>query len=283
MMNFRRLAVFPAMLVMLVGCSSVPEKQAVSDNETNGSPVEFGSALDTYNEGMHSFNTAAQEWVFAPIGTAIDFVLPDIVEESIGSVLENLTVPNTAINNALQGKFTEAGQDLGRFTINSTIGLLGLIDFASMMDIPKNEEDLGQTLAVYGVDSGPYIVMPIFGGMTPRDMAGFALSFDPVNMTSDEFKDIVDNMGYSQMFVHASNNEPMTLAQQKEMFNAFRQCSIYDGGVEAKASCDLVCGQMSEMMQADLDQIDDIEEQREMIEMASNFLPSYCNVEFKTH
>ena len=283
-MNYRNLAVFPVVFAMLVGCSTMPESMLEENTDKANQPlVEDNSMLDSYNEGMHSFNEAAREWVFSPIGTAIDFVLPDIVEESIGSMLENLTIPNTAINNALQAKFTQAGQDLGRFTINSTIGLLGIIDFASMMDIPKNEEDLGQTLAVYGVGSGPYVVMPILGGMTPRDMAGFALSFDPVNMTNDEIKDIVDNVGFSQMFTDASNSEPMTLSQQEHLFNAFRQCSIFDGGEEAKESCDLVCGQMSEMMQADLDKVDDIEEQREMIEMAGNFLPSYCNVEFKTH
>lgn len=220
---------------------------------------------------------------FSPIGTVIDFVLPDIVEESIGAMLENLTVPNTAINNALQGKFKAAGQDLGRFTVNSTIGLLGIIDFASMMDIPKHEEDLGQTLAVYGVESGPYVVLPIMGGMTPRDMAGFALSFDPVNMTDDDIKDIANNMGYLQMFTEASRNEPMTLARQKAMFQAFRACSIHDGDESVKESCDIVCGEMGTMMQADLDKVDDINEQKEMIAMAKNFMPAYCNVEFTTH
>lgn len=277
-MNYRNLVVFPAVMWLIVGCSSVPESEHEQLN--NKKNVESGSMLTSYNEGMHSFNEAAREWVFSPIGTAIDFVLPDIVEESIESVLENLSVPNTAINNALQGKFKAAGQDLGRFTVNSTVGLLGIIDFASMMGLPKHEEDLGQTLAVYGVGSGPYVVLPIMGGMTPRDMAGFALSFDPVNMTNDDIKDIADNLGFTTMFLEASNGQPMTMQQQKQMFEDFRACSIHDGADIVKESCDRVCNEMSSQMQMELDQVEDLAEKQEMVEMAKNFLPSYCNVDF---
>ncbi len=274
MMNFKSV-MGASLFVLLVGCSSVP------DDETQGSSTNKDkSMLDSYNENMHSFNVGASEYVLSPIGTALDYVIPDFVEDAVFSMLDNLSVPNTAINNALQGKFKAAGQDLGRFGINSTIGLLGIIDWATIMGIPNNEEDFGQTLAHYGVDSGPYVVMPLLGGSTPRDILGSIVAFDPINMTSDETKKVVENIGYADMFLSAKDRESMSFEAQKKMYLAMTECSVKDGADSAKESCDLVCNEMTTMMKADLAEIQDETEREEMKSMASSFLPSYCRIEF---
>lgn len=278
-MKYRNLVTLGSVIFITIGCSSVPESELTKQaDNTNGQASK--STLDSYNESMHGFNQGVQEWVLSPIGTAIDFVVPDVIEDSIESVLDNLAVPNSALNNALQGKFKAAGQDLGRFGINSTIGLLGIFDWASMMGIPQHDEDFGQTLASYGVESGPYIVLPVMGGMTPRDMAGAFVSYDVTKSLDKDQEKLIENLGYLPMFRGAAEREPMSYEEQKRMMLAMSECSAHDGDDSVKASCDIVCDEMASMMQADLDQVEDKSEKLEMVEMAGNMLPSYCKVDF---
>ncbi len=278
--------------LLLSACSSTApiemQKEAVAETspqsekpeqETSTKPET--STLDSYNEAMHSFNEAAYDYVLNPLGTGLEYITPDFVEDSVSSILENLSVPNTAINNALQGKFKSSGQDLARFGINTTVGLLGIIDWASMIGLPKNEEDLGQTLAVYGVGAGPHVVIPVFGVATPRDMLGMFASFDPVNMTDDSTKSTFDNLGYASMLWDSSGSDAYpTLEKQKQLFTAYRNCSIHDGADIAKDSCDQVCTEFSSMIEKELEAAENPEEKQQMIEMAPSFVPSYCKIDF---
>lgn len=278
-MKHRNIVALCSVIFITFGCSSVPESES-EQQATNNDGQHDKSTLESYNESMHSFNQGVQEWILAPIGTAIDFVVPDVIEDSVESMLENLSVPNSALNNALQGKFKAAGQDLGRFGINSTIGLLGIFDWASMMGIPQHDEDFGQTLAAYGVGSGPYVVLPVMGGMTPRDMAGAFVSYDVTKSLDKDQEKLIENLGYLPMFRGAAEREPMSYEEQKRMMQAMSECRAHDGEDSAKASCDIVCDEMISMMQADLDQVEDRTEKLEMVEMAGNMLPSYCKADF---
>jgi phospholipid-binding lipoprotein MlaA len=115
------------------------------------------------NERMFRLNQGIDRVALAPLAEGYRAVTPDLLRTMIGSFYDNLRVPRTFLNDLLQGKPLAAVQDLGRVTINVVAGIGGLIDVASEMGIPHNEEDFGQTLGRWGVPPGAYVVLPIFG------------------------------------------------------------------------------------------------------------------------
>lgn len=125
--------------------------------------------LEGFNRAMFRFNTDLDEAFLQPIARTYRDVVPQPVRVCIGNVFSNLADIGTGVNNALQGKFGSAATDFCRVAINSTVGLLGCFDVASEMGLPKHNEDFGQTLAVWGVPAGPYLVLPFFGPSSLRD------------------------------------------------------------------------------------------------------------------
>ena len=107
--------------------------------------------------------------VLRPVATAYLNHVPPVVQQGVDNFLENLAFPTTIVNDLLQLKIKDTLVDLGRFTVNTTLGLGGLLDPASHFGIPKNDEDFGQTLGRWGVPSGPYVVVPFFGPSSVRD------------------------------------------------------------------------------------------------------------------
>jgi phospholipid-binding lipoprotein MlaA len=132
---------------------------------------------ESYNRAMFEFNDAVDRGVFKPVAKGYRFITPKAVDRSVTNFFANLDEIPTAANNALQGKFTKSAQDVTRFVYNTTFGVAGLFDVASHMGLPKNEEDFGQTLGVWGVEPGPYFVMPILGPSTVRDTSGRFVDF----------------------------------------------------------------------------------------------------------
>jgi len=144
------------LLALLAGCAT-----------TNmGTP---GDPLERMNRGTHRFNTAIDDAVLRPVAVGYRDHVPDSVRTSISNFLENLAYPTTIVNNLLQLKIKDTLSDIGRFALNSTIGIGGLFDPASRFGIPKNDEDFGQTLGRWGVPDGPYVVLPFFGPSSARD------------------------------------------------------------------------------------------------------------------
>ena len=121
------------------------------------------------NEKTHNLNQSLDESIATPIAKAYRKVTPDFVEVGVTNFTDNIEDINIALNNLLQAKIKDGLSDILRFTINSTIGLLGFFDVASSMGFQKHYEDFGQTLAVWGVSDGPYIVLPILGPSSLRD------------------------------------------------------------------------------------------------------------------
>ena len=121
------------------------------------------------NEKTHNLNQGLDETIATPIAKVYRKVTPDFVEVGVTNFTDNIEDINIALNNLLQAKIKEGLSDILRFTINSTIGLLGFFDPASSMGFQKHSEDFGQTLAVWGVSDGPYIVLPILGPSSLRD------------------------------------------------------------------------------------------------------------------
>ena len=134
-----------------------------------------------FNRAMFAFNDVTDRFLFRPLAKGYVFVTPGFARKGVDNVIDNvMEVPNV-LNDVLQGKGKQAANDTGRFLVNSTVGLAGLFDVAQHMGMKASDgEDFGQTLAVWGVDQGPYIVLPFLGPSTLRD--GLAT---PVNVYSD--------------------------------------------------------------------------------------------------
>jgi len=132
-------------------------------------PATPGDPLERMNRGTYRFNAAIDRAVLKPVATGYRNGVPRVVRTGIGNVLSNLAFPTTILNDLLQLKLKDAAIDLGRFAINSTLGIGGLLDPASHFGIPRNNEDFGQTLGRWGVPAGPYVVLPLLGPSTLRD------------------------------------------------------------------------------------------------------------------
>lgn len=127
-----------------------------------------------FNRAMFTFNDTLDFYFLKPIATGYDKVMPDPLQSGVSNFFNNAGEIVTVINDLLQGKFKQAGLDSTRFVVNSTVGMFGFIDIGSRIGLEKNDEDFGQTLGYWGVSSGPYLVLPIFGPNTVRDTAGKA-------------------------------------------------------------------------------------------------------------
>jgi phospholipid-binding lipoprotein MlaA len=143
--------------------------------------------LEGLNRGVFEFNRVVDGLFIKPAAQIYSGVLPQQAQDSVRSFLRNLRSPIILANDVLQGDMDRAGNTIGRFLVNTTLGIGGLFDVASDLGIPFHDEDFGQTLAVWGISEGPYIVLPIFGPSNPRDAVGLASEFflDPVNIYLD--------------------------------------------------------------------------------------------------
>lgn len=121
------------------------------------------------NEKTHNLNQTLDLQVASPVARFYKRITPDFLEKGITNFTHNIEDLSIGINNILQGKFNEGLSDFSRFTLNTSIGLFGFIDIASDLGLTKHDEDFGQTLAVWGVPDGPYIVLPGLGPSTTRD------------------------------------------------------------------------------------------------------------------
>jgi len=137
--------------------------------------------LEGINRGIYKFNDVADRYAMKPVAKAYKAVAPTPVRTGISNFFSNLGTLTTVVNDLLQLKFAQAFSDAGRFVINTTFGIAGFIDVASMDNVPKHQEDFGQTLGYWGVGSGAYLVLPILGPSTVRDAGGLVVD----TVTSD--------------------------------------------------------------------------------------------------
>lgn len=141
---------------------------------SSGQAIDERDPWESYNRSMYKFNEKFDQYIFKPVSRGYRAVTPQPVDNAISRFFSNLgDIPNS-LNNLLQGKPLDALSDLGRFTINSTIGIFGFFDPATHIGLKKHNEDFGQTLAKWGVPTGPYVILPILGPSTVTDTAGLA-------------------------------------------------------------------------------------------------------------
>ena len=135
-------------------------------------PLEINDPLEPINRAMYSFNAQLDRWVLMPVIGAYERAIPKFARQGVTNFFDNLDDIRTGINQLLQLRPKRAAQTGGRFLTNSTLGIAGLLDPASRFDMPKYDEDFGQTLGRWGVGAGPYLVLPLFGPSGLRDGAG---------------------------------------------------------------------------------------------------------------
>lgn len=146
---------------------------------SSGNPKD---PIEGFNRAIYGFNEAVDTVLIKPVAQGYDAVLPSPVRTGVTNFFGNIADFFIGVNNLLQGKPDQAVSDLGRVLVNTTVGLLGVFDWASDMGMEKHEEDFGQTFGRWGVGDGAYVMLPILGPRTVRDTAGFVLDFvaDPV-------------------------------------------------------------------------------------------------------
>lgn len=184
-----------AAAALLAGCAT-----------TGTSAPDPRDPFEPVNRAVFEFNQVADRTVFRPVAEVYAKVLPEPIRTGVTSFFGNLNDAWTAANNLLQGKLGDSINDFGRVFVNSTFGLGGILDWATPMGMEKHNEDFGQTLGVWGVPSGPYVVIPIFGPSSVRDTAGFVVDIyayplfwilrwaDPVHRVS--WRNIATGVGF---------------------------------------------------------------------------------------
>ena len=146
-----------------------------------------GDPLESVNRAIFVFNQTADAYVLRPIVVGYRYVAPPLMRRHIGNVTDNLFEPVNAVNALLQGDLTQGVTSFWRFVINSTLGIAGINDVATEAGLPEREEDFGQTLAVWGVGPGPYLMLPILGPSNLRDTTGKVADIftNPINYYVD--------------------------------------------------------------------------------------------------
>jgi phospholipid-binding lipoprotein MlaA len=176
--RWKQLAGLFLLALTLGGCASLPPGRAPDPNDP----------FERYNRAAFSFNDALDRALFKPVAQAYKFVTPDFVQQGVANFFGNIADIPTAINDVLQGKPKQAATHVGRFAVNTTVGVLGLFDVAKSMGLERQREDFGQTLGTWGLGSGPYLVLPVFGPSSVRDTFGLVADFglDPIVYIKDD-------------------------------------------------------------------------------------------------
>jgi phospholipid-binding lipoprotein MlaA len=222
-----------AVIVMLAACLAL-----VAGCATSQAAKEANDPLQPMNRAFFAFNDGLDRHVVEPVSKVYVKVTPEKVRSSVTNFFENVGYVNVVLNQFLQGKVHQGIRDTLRFVFNSTIGVGGLFDVASSMDLPRHEEDFGQTLAVWGVGEGPYLVLPVFGPSSFRDAPGLAVGA----VTSGLF--YVDNLAITIPLrvlegVNTRTNLATAIKLQREALDPYvftreayrqrRRFLIYDG------------------------------------------------------
>jgi phospholipid-binding lipoprotein MlaA len=154
-----RFAATLSLVLLLGGCAHRP-------------PDEPLDPLEPVNRGIFKFNRVADRYVLRPVAKGYRNYTPNEFRVGVNNFLDNLFYPTVIVNDLLQGKFVQGGKDTARFVINTTVGIVGLMDVATPLGLPRNDEDLGQTFGKWGAGEGIYLMLPLLGPSNARDLVG---------------------------------------------------------------------------------------------------------------
>ena len=169
-------------LLMLAGCATTPGEERLAERDP----------LEGFNRGVWGVNQAVDKVAIKPVTVVYRTVTPRPARRGLSRILANLSEPFSMVNNILQGKPDRAVRNLERFVVNTTIGVGGLADHATGFGIAPADEDFGQTLARWGVNGGPYLVLPLLGPSTLRDGVGSGVA-----QVADPYRVGMRNVGLS--------------------------------------------------------------------------------------
>jgi phospholipid-binding lipoprotein MlaA len=242
----RPTSVAPASPVANDVAAPVPVADAAPLSAPDAGPLppedgdEENDPLEPFNRAMFTFNQHLDRYIAKPVAHVYQHVVPNGVKRGISNFFNNLLQPTIIVNDLLQAKFGDTASDTGRFVVNSTLGVLGVFDVASHFGLPSRDEDFGQTLAVWGVGDGPYLVLPVFGPRNIRDSAGLVAGFytDPVTYISKSelrwtarlvrYTDFrAQLLGASAVLEQAAGPDQYVFV--REAYRQRRQNLIYDG------------------------------------------------------
>lgn len=220
-------------LLLLTGCAS-----------TTGSIVSKDDPYEEFNRSMFSFNESLDDYLGEPVSSAYDYITPDFVQTGIGNFFDNLKGINVVLNDLMQGKLLQAGEDTGRFLLNTTVGLAGVFDVATEVGLEKHDEDFAQTLAVWGVPQGPYLVLPILGSLTGRGIPGLLFdtaanpaTYSPVPVRALEMLNARANADAALKVLDEGAIDPYVFT--RESFLQLRKNLITDGQAELEDDLDV--------------------------------------------
>ncbi len=177
--RFAALLVTAFAVTALAGCATPP-----SDPVARAEFEKENDPLEPLNRAIFSFNMTVDKVLLRPAAIVYRDALPVPVQKGVHNFLANLRTPVVFANDLLQGEVDRAGTTVGRFAVNTTLGVLGVWDAATELGIPGHSEDFGQTFGVWGIGEGFYFVLPILGPSNPRDAAGLLTEYivDPFNL-----------------------------------------------------------------------------------------------------
>ncbi|MFT7558740.1 MAG: phospholipid-binding lipoprotein MlaA [Flavobacteriales bacterium] len=181
---FMRSFILPILFILtfVSGCASQQAKPLTDDEF--GDSNEMIDRFEGYNRAMFSFNMTLDRWLLKPVAKGYGFVMPSFAKTGVNNFFGNVGEVSNILNDILQWKWKQASNDTGRLLVNSTIGIGGLWDVADKVGLEQSDgEDFGQTLSIWGVKQGPYIVLPLLGPSTLRDTVGRPVDYysDPVS------------------------------------------------------------------------------------------------------
>lgn len=231
-------------LVLVCGCAT-----------TGGTAQDPYASAPTYdplepvNRAVYVFNDRFDRYLARPVARGYRVVVPRPVRRGVSNFFANLWEPSIMVNNLLQGKFGHAASDLTRFLTNSTLGVLGLFDVASGMGLERHNEDLGQTLGVWGFGEGPFLVLPFFGPSNIRDGVGLygdLQLYPPTHLTDESTRwavyvlDAVDTrarlLDAGDILEQAAGEDPYVFVREAYLLR--RRSLIRDGGDDQPAPLD---------------------------------------------
>jgi len=200
--------------------------------------VDVYDPLEGMNRRIYTFNYYFDKFIYLPVVNTYEFILPDYVEDRVSNFVDNIFEFNNFTNNLLQLKIRSTAITLGRFLVNSTIGIAGLWDPATDMGMVRQTEDFGQTLGHWGVGNGPYIVLPIFGPSNLRDTTGlvtdvvaFSAAGPPAWVDDDDVTLIFNGVAavdrrHRQSFRYYRTGSPFEYEMIRMLYAAKREIEI---------------------------------------------------------
>ena len=232
-MQFKLIKPFLICVLMIVvtGCAT----------QTNRDPLEG------VNRAMYKFNDVADKAVIKPVATVYKAVTPSPLRTGVSNFFGNINTFISSINNLLQFKFANAFTEAGRFVINSTFGIAGLVDVAGMDKVPVHKEDFGQTLGQWGLGNGAYLVLPFLGPSSVRDTSGLVvdtLAFDPITYIDNpvsrnvvrgvQFLDKRTQLLDAKDLLDNASLDPYAFTRDAYLQN--RETMLHDGAVAAPSN-----------------------------------------------